>query len=97
MGQFYLVLRKSTSQQISDAEIQHVESPKISSDELIQEAPKHDKVLESKLEKERNSVTERYQLMETYAQDKLKDTNVPFKRILFWNEVRQTSLMEQGI
>ena len=31
---------------------------------------------------------ERYGLVQKYEQDKLTDINAPFKRILFWNDVR---------
>lgn len=35
-----------------------------------------------------NISQERYQLVQKYEQDKLTDVNAPFKRILFWNDVR---------
>ena len=35
-----------------------------------------------------NISQERYQLVMKYEQDKLTDANAPFKRILFWNDVR---------
>jgi hypothetical protein len=35
-----------------------------------------------------NISQERYQLVMKYEQDKLTDANAPFKRILFWNDVK---------
>lgn len=86
-GQCYFVLHKHNIRQLAVVKMFLTPPPKNSkfNDEPISNIP-------AKMDSRSEILTsistgERYELMEKYAKDALPDTDPPFKRILFWNEV----------
>lgn len=85
IGQYYFVLRKTTNQQFSEPETFLSQSPELPNKEVSE----LNDILRDSTKRTRNLTTERYHVMESYANETSKDINAPFKRILFWNEVIQ--------
>lgn len=86
LGQCYFVMRKHSIRQLAVVEMLLAE-PQKNVNFSEKEESVTEKEPESKISKP-NSSKELYELMDKYAQATLSDIDSPFKKILFWNEVR---------
>lgn len=87
VGQCYFVLQRHNVRQLAVVKmfLTHPPNyPKYRDEEIFNIVTKRDLRPNTSTP---TSTGEYYELMERYAQDVLPDTDVPFKRILFWNEV----------
>lgn len=87
-GQCYFVMRKHNIRQLAMEEMLLTEFPTTINFSATEES---NAVTEKESGSEKSmpiSIQEYYQLMDIYAQATLTDIDPPFKKILFWNEVR---------
>lgn len=85
-GQCYFVMRKHNIRQLAVVEMLLTE-PQKNVEFSGKEESNAEKEPTSEISKP-GSTKELYELMDKYAQAKLSDIDPPFKKILFWNEVR---------